>query len=339
MTALKEFERLESPGTWRAAPDEPRREVIVVFGDATLAITDAALRPLSHWSLAAVRRLNPGREPALYTADEDGRETLEIDDETMMNAIERVRRAIRRRRYRPGRGRLAAVGTMALVLGLLAALWLPSALVRHADAVLPAAARAAIGRQMLDTLRPLTGGNCHDADGLAALDALARRLIPDAPPALLVARSGVSGALALPGNIIVIGRDLVEDYDEPEVAAGHILVAATEARTHSPLVRLLQDAGAFATLRLLTTGTLPEGTLARHARHLVLSPPAPVLGTDEVIAVLGRAGISSTPYAYALDVTGESSLPLIEADPMRGQSKPEVLSDTRWVALQEICED
>lgn len=54
MTALKEYERLESGGLWRMTPQDQRRDVIVSFGDATLVISDSANRALSHWSLAVL---------------------------------------------------------------------------------------------------------------------------------------------------------------------------------------------------------------------------------------------------------------------------------------------
>ena len=56
MTALTQYQRLESSGLWREAPDAQRREVIVTFGDASIIITDKNERPLTHWSLAALIR-------------------------------------------------------------------------------------------------------------------------------------------------------------------------------------------------------------------------------------------------------------------------------------------
>ena len=101
MTALSQYERLESTGLWRAAPGEQRREVTVSFGDATLVIADGAGRPLTHWSLAAVERINPGTRPALFAPDADQSETLEIDDDLLIDAMEKVRKTIARRRPRP----------------------------------------------------------------------------------------------------------------------------------------------------------------------------------------------------------------------------------------------
>ena len=87
MTALKQYDRLEATGLWRPAPQEQRREVVLTFGDATLVISDNAMRPLTHWSLAAINRSNPDERPAVFLPGPDAAETLEIDDQVMIEAI------------------------------------------------------------------------------------------------------------------------------------------------------------------------------------------------------------------------------------------------------------
>jgi hypothetical protein len=49
------------------------------------------------------------------------------------------------------------------------------------------------------------------------------------------------------------------------------------------------------------------------------------------------ANLRTTPYAYAVDITGETTLQLIEADPMSGKETRPVLSDADWLRLQGIC--
>ena len=79
-TALKKYQKLESPGLWREAPELQRREVVVAFGEASLTLSDPRTdSALSHWSLPAVERLNPGETPALYSPGRDALETLELD--------------------------------------------------------------------------------------------------------------------------------------------------------------------------------------------------------------------------------------------------------------------
>ena len=78
MTALKEYQRLEATGLWRETVEAQRREVVVSIGDATLVISDLQDRPLTHWSLAAIERHNPGENPAIFNPDGDPHETLEL---------------------------------------------------------------------------------------------------------------------------------------------------------------------------------------------------------------------------------------------------------------------
>jgi len=113
MTALKRFQRLESPGIWREHAEAQRRNVILSFGDASLVVSDTAERVLTHWSLAALERLNPGGSPALYAPGADSDETLEVDDALMIEALETVRMAVDKGRPRPGRLRLAIFAAIA----------------------------------------------------------------------------------------------------------------------------------------------------------------------------------------------------------------------------------
>ena len=55
------------------------------------------------------------------------------------------------------------------------------------------------------------------------------------------------------------------------------------------------------------------------------------------MAVFAQAAVPSSPYAYARDITGETTLGLIEADPMAGRTLEQVLPDRDWVLLQSIC--
>ena len=87
---------------WRQTPEAQRREVIVSFGDATLIIADGrSAHALTHWSMPALVRLNPGKRPAVYAPAEDGSEELEIEDATMIAAIEKVQAKIEARRPHP----------------------------------------------------------------------------------------------------------------------------------------------------------------------------------------------------------------------------------------------
>ncbi|TCP60253.1 hypothetical protein EV663_11140 [Rhodovulum bhavnagarense] len=336
MTALIRYERLESPALWREAPEAQRRDVILSFGDASLVISDSAERVLTHWSLAAIARTNPGMRPAIFTPDADSGETLEVDEPVMIEAIEAVRAAIARGRPRPGRLRLAILGVLLAGMTALALFWLPGALVRHAVTVLPATVRAEIGRDVLARLTRVAGPACARPGGAAALDRLTMRLLPGTSTKVIVLPGGMARAAHLPGGLILLNRALVEDFEDPGAVAGFILAEDARATQTDPLAALLRAAGPLATLRLLTSGTLPKGALDAHAEAVMTHPPAP-LPDEALLARFAKAGLSSARYAYALDVSGETVLGLIEADPMRGQIPVPLISDGDWVRLQSIC--
>jgi len=336
MTALKRFQRLESPGVWREHPEAQRRDVILSFGDASLVVSDQREQVLTHWSLAAIERLNPGQLPALYSPGEDSAEALEIDEPMMIEAIEAVRSAIARGRPHPGRLRLLILAAIAASIAAVGIFWLPGALVRHTVSVVPASVRAEIGRDLLSRIDRLAGRPCGRPGGQAALDRLTDRLLPGEGTRVVVLPGGMPRAMHLPGNIIVLNRALVEDYADADAVAGFILAERARAERADPLAELLKDAGLAATLRLLTSGALPDDALEAHAERLMTEPPTPL--TDaELLARFERTHVSSAAYGYARDVSGESVLRLIEADPMRGQKTKPLLSDRDWVQLQAIC--
>lgn len=338
MTALRQFARLETTGLWRPAPEAQRREVVVSFGEATVMIADGSGRPLTHWSLPALLRLNPGEMPARYAPDAEGSEELELDDTLMVEAIEKVRAAIARAQPRPGLLRRGGGWIAGAALAGLAVLWLPGALTRQTLALVPESTRVEIGATMLGLMQRDTGPACRAPQGTAALERLAARLFgAGSGIAIVVLPDGPPGVVRLPGGLIVVPRDTVAATDDPFVLAGHVVAtAATAAVADDPLRPILEAAGLRATLTLLATGALPPAALEPLAASL-LEDPQPAAPTDALLDAFARAGLPVTPWAYATDPTGESVLALIEADPLAGQDPAPVMSDADWVSLQGIC--
>ncbi len=336
MTALKKYTRLESTGLWRAVASEQRREVYVSFGKTSLIIRDKNDNPLSHWSLPAVIRMNPGGKPAIFTPKLDSGETIEIDDETMIEAIEQVRSAINRRRPHPGRLRLVGTLGIAAAFALALILWLPGALARHAVGTVPFETRQLIGRDVLTQIARLTGPVCSSVAGDRALKHLAKRLFGGAPGRILILAGGTAKSAMLPGRVILLNRELVENYDQPEVAASYALIEDIYAKHADPLARLLTQSGPLSAFRLLTTGRIDPAHLAEYAR-VILTGKTPQPDDKTLLDAFEKAGFSSAPLAYQLDMTGEESLSLIEADPFRNRPYAPVLSDADWVSLQGIC--
>ncbi|MCF6444007.1 hypothetical protein [Nereida sp. MMG025] len=331
MTALKEYALLESTGLWRATKEAQRREVIVSFGDASLVISDTADRILSHWSLAAITRLNVGTDPAIFTPDDAGDEQLELTDETMINAIEKVQKAIEKSRPHPGRLRWALLAGSVAVVGWVGLFWLPDALTHHTLSVVPEVKRAQIGAQLEDHIGRLAGPPCALPEGRRALAQLSQRLELSAVP--IVHKSGLPDTLQLPGGQILINAPVIEDFDDVEVTAGYLVAETLRSDGADPLEPLLRFAGLRQTFRLLTTASMPDDVLRRYAEALVKTTPAP-LPMDRLQTALAQAGVGSAPLGYALDPSGETTLPLIEAD--QGTRRT-LLSDGQWIALQGIC--
>jgi len=335
MTALKEYQRLEAAGQWRARPEDQRRDVIVSIGDATLTITNMKDQPLAHWSLAAVERKNPGQYPATYHPNGDPGETLELekDETTMLDAIEKLRLAIEGARPHPGRLRsVSLLGSLGLIAALLV-VWMPGAMIRHTLSVVPEIKRREIGQSLLGHIERVSGQACTTPETTPILARLATRT---GARKIVVLRAGVTSGLHLPGGIILLNRSLIENHEDPAVAAGAVLVERARAQAIDPLGEMLSSSGVLASFRLLTTGKLGSNSLGRYAETMV-SVTRPKLPDENILAIFAQAAIPSTPYAYAQDISGEDVLGLIEADPMAGRVLEPVMNDRDWVQLQNIC--
>ena len=336
MTALREYERLESSGLWRADADSQRRDVIVNFGNATLVITDGADRPLTHWSLAAITRCNPGKLPAVFGPNIDYDETLELDDETMINAIERVSKSIAKTRPKPGK--LRDIMTIGFVAGTaaLAIFWLPNALMQQTMAVVPMSKRAEIGAILLGQVQRLTGPRCRNENGVTALETMRTRLLGrEAEGQVVVLPQLAQGALALPGGIVLIDRRIIENAQDPAIPAGYIVAAALGRAEIDPLAAVLKSAGIGKTVGLLTTGDLPPESLVDYAREITESEPH-FPKDKSLIAAFKFAQIPTGPFALARNETGRTKT-LMQNDPYAERDEPEILSDGDWVRLQGIC--
>ncbi len=338
MTALTKYQKLESSGLWRELPEAQRREVVVNLGDASLVLSDPRSETaLTHWSLPAVRRLNPGTLPALYSPGEDAAETLELQDADMIAALDTVRAAIARAKPHPGRLRGAIVGSTATMALALAIFWLPGALIRNTASVLPPATRAEVGRLALADLTRITGAPCSAPAGRAALDKLALRVFgAKNTPKLIVVREGLERPVHLPGRQVVLPEPLVALPDGPEVVAGAALVEGMRIDARDPMIAMLRHAGVLATLRLLATGTLGRDAVAGFAEALI-ALPAPAINQSSVIERFRDAEVPTGPYAATVD-PGAQVLPrLATDDPFPGGAPRTILTDEEWISLQDIC--
>lgn len=339
MTALREYERLECSGLWRANADEQRRDVVASFGNATLVISDNAGRPLSHWSLPAIVRLNAGAMPAVFTPTDDAEETIEIDDKLMIEAIEKVLKSVAKSHPKPGKLRhFMTVGLLSGTLAL-AIFWLPGALMRQTMSVVPMSKRTEIGAVILGHVQRLTGARCSNAEGAAALEVLHRRLFGSTSEGqIIVLPQLAQGAVALAGGLILVDRKLIETVTDPAITAGYIVAAAQTRAETDPMAAVLKSVGLRQTVGLLTSGELGAEALEDFARTVTEAGPENPKDRA-IIQAFTAAKIPTGPYAYARDMTGQETRALIANDPFAERDEPEILDDANWVRLQGICND
>lgn len=333
MTALTQFERLESGGIWRETATSDPVDVTVSFGKATLVLHDRAENPLTHWSLPAVTRLNAGERPALFTPAPETDETLEIEDDIMVDAIETIRKALVQSAPRPPRLRgLVTVGAIAAILAA-AAFWGPKAFMRQTLSVVPDAKRSEIGATILGHYQRLTGPTCRSPLGAAPLAKLKNRLMGrDAKGQIVVVQTLPQGATVLPGGIVLVDRALIEQLDDPAIAAGFIVAAIAGRDSHDPLADVLNDAGLNTTVQLFTTGDIAGDVLGDYAKAVQQLDMTPAR-TDDLLVAFDTADIPLQPYAAIRDPEGAQFGAITDRD------TPPILTDSDWVRLQGICAD
>jgi len=338
MTALTEYRRLECQALWRADAGAQLRDVVVTLGETTIVILDArSAAALSHWSLPAIRRLNPGALPARFAPGEDSGEELEIADPDMVGALGKVDALIEARRPHPGRLRFAFLsGALALVVGA-GLFWVPDAVITQTARALPEAGAQEIGAAILADVFRVTGSACAAPEGQVALDRLRARVDPQGRAVPVVLASGLAGARALPGGYILLGRGLFEDEASPETAAGFLLAASVAAAAEDPVLFFLRWAGVGAAFRLLTTGALPAERTGGFAETVLGTAPAapPAAATARAFAA---AGLSPEAWLARAGLAEADAAAIREAYAALAPGAPRaVLSDTDWVALQGIC--
>ena len=336
-TVLSKYQRLEAIGLWRETPEEQRREVIVHLGEATLVMTDPRSEvALTHWSLPAVQRINPGEEPALFSPGSDSGESVEIEDEAMLAALRTVHSAVVAARPHPGRLRGALIGgglTLALVI---AALVVPAVLISHTTAMVPVPKRAELGMRALDDVVRLTGAPCDSEFALPALARLSERVFgPEDTPILYILPEGLTRPAHLPGGVILLPKSLIEQ-NSPDALAGAALVEGISARLQDPLRPILEHAGITASFELLTSGDLPASALSGYGEDF-LGTKKSLPPQSNLIAAFSEAQLSLTPWARWLGESAGSTEALIAADPYRERAPAPLMADDDWMALQSVC--
>lgn len=284
MTALKAYERLECTGLWRSGPAMQRREVVVSCGQATLILTDMQNRPLAHWSLAAIDVQTHKEDAATLRPAPGSEESLEISDKTMLEALQKVQKAIDRSRPHPGRLRFILAVSSVVLLSFVTLIWGPQAIVSYASNVLPKAKRAQLGGALVERIGQLAGPYCTSPEGIRSAALLVERLAPKAALELRVLPGQRTAPIVLPGGKVILFDNMVGQSDDPAVTAAYVAAAIATLNDADPLGLYLEDAGPFVSISLITSNELSNRQLDQLAK-IALSdqrrpasaaqPPAP----------------------------------------------------------------
>ena len=230
--------------------------------------------------------------------------------------------------------RVLTLLTSLIVIIALLIFWLPNVLTKHTSGLVYAEQRTQIGRLLLNEISKLSGPPCETKSGTNTLSNFEKRLFPDNDIKVLVFSRGIKTSTHLPGKFILLDSKTVEDFEVPEVAAGFAVVEKIKLDNQDPIEKLLLFSGTRVVLKFLTTGKLNQITLEEYARYLLSEKPnTPAF--ESILQELQLANVNPDPYAYAIDVTGESTADLIGKKVINNHRQ--VLSKNDWLSLQSIC--
>ncbi len=267
MTALEKYIRLEAVGQWRENPDQSPREVIVSFGNQTLVLSNFKENPLSHWALAATRRVSLDGSKALYSPDTEGFETLEIDDADMVEAIAQVSRLtvapVVRKRKLP-----AFLVFLAVVA---AAIYFVPTLMR--DQAIRMTEQDSARYLGLEMLAGTALEQCSEPSANSAEVILMSRLFVGNLYRLIVVKSGPEGVV-FPGGLLVVGGDVLQGVSSAD-EFGNWLIELTKT-DQKPLVDVFKSSSLKSVFQYISSGTIPQEDLNVAAQDLLENASFPL---------------------------------------------------------------
>lgn len=146
------------------------------------------------------------------------------------------------------------------------------------------------------------GKYCKGAGGQEALERLARRLSPDGPAFdMRVVDIKMVNAAALPGNHIVIFRELIAEADGPDEVAGILAHEIAHVRNRHVTEGMIRELGVGLVITALGGTTGGNADMLMGSRY---SRAAEAEADRDAIAMLRRAGISPLATAKFFDRVG-----------------------------------
>ncbi len=234
--------------------------------------TDAPSAIWAYADIATAEPVRPGAGDVLVTSKSAPRMTLFVADTRFSAAIAKLAphttvRATRFAGIKVG----APVGAVALALTALI-YGFDLSPTKTVARMMPEAARERLGRNVLASL-PISQSDkrvCDEPAGRAAVDALARRLMPDVKdPAkkLLVLNWPLVNAFAVPGGQVILTRGIIEKASGPDEIAGVLAHEIGHGIELHPEAGLVRAVGFWALVQMVFTGT--PGALGNIGSNLV----------------------------------------------------------------------
>jgi Zn-dependent protease with chaperone function len=325
-----------------------------------LALADADGVALPPWPIAALALIDvSGPDRAMRLTTVPGRMArLTIRDRPLAEALLARRPDLRRSGRIVSRGGLVAAAIAALaVAGIAVAL---PHVAPYAVALVPRGVEARIGDGVMRALLNFFPGEETVCVGEGSLPVLARLTGTlsqaaglDAPPAVLVLRSRIENAFAVPGERIVVLSRLLERMESPDELAGVLAHEMGHVRERHGMQSLVEHVGLEAILSLafggggvgniggggggLLIGLAYGRRLEREADRIGLETlRAAGLRTDGLVAFFARMeGTGGTGgFLSTHPDTAERRALFAEA----GEGGDPALSEAEWHTLREICE-
>jgi beta-barrel assembly-enhancing protease len=338
-----------------------RRAVAPQLYGRTLSINDPEGRAVARWDIAdmAVVDQNKVNGSMVFGIASDPKPRLVLFDSPQRAALLAAEPRLRRwRGRRRARGLAVGLGWSAFGIALAALLyfgwrdgsaWVAQSVPREWESNLGERVRSA----MLEGLY-----ECDSKEGKAALESLARRLLPediaDLPLTVDVVRMKQVNALALPGNHIFIFSGLLDRARNADEVAGVLAHEMGHLELRHPTRGMIQQLGLSAVISLMFGGNA-AGDVAYIATALSYTREMEREADARALALLQRANIRADGLAsffreMAKEKDADGAFPdwlsthpglqaraeAAEQAATRDEGGP-ALTDAEWKAVQNIC--
>ncbi|WP_026870778.1 M48 family metallopeptidase [Inquilinus limosus] len=310
---------------------------------------------LAEWPLGSLDLAGRAAAPVRLRSEEGGDARLTLDDPAALPGL----RAAGARLGGPeaGSGRTILFWTLGLAAVIGAVLLLLPQLSASIATLVPIEDEASLGDTVADSIEAMLRhpDACNGAEGRAAVDALARRLLAGQQSPyrfrVEVLDSDVPNALAAPGGRILVFRGLIDRMEDPDEFAGVLAHEMGHVLHRHGLQGIIRQQG-LSILAMLTGGS-DLSRLGQAGSELVALSYSRSFEreADETAlrllagAGLRRDGLSTLFHRLAEDAGGGPAFlathppleerALLDTPDTAGAS---AMSDAEWRAVREMCD-